>query len=373
MTTNRQMWLVIASLVLHVGAVHAQDSAVFNPQQGTWQLYYQDVETEQWVNKTYVQQNAIRPSIKTAIKWNGEQFFYQYQLRNRQDAKQAIDTFRIWGIPLIYTVPNLPPVTANQKTDGEGWTHQYWAQLKAKEKFQNEVVRAPRGWTGALRVDAKASQTSFVWTPGLNDTDPDGISPGTRQDGFAVLRPELPGVARAKLTGSTEEPWGLDNLPDTSFWSQKINEIQDQDFLLVSVLAPVIVVPVPYSGAELARSVRAHTQTWLKYGHLSAEVLDRLNRQFDVFIPALESNNKNTARAAAVEMFKEIFGHHAGLNHQKLDEDNDEQAANAMPQRSPANTGAAQTPLNTAPIDRIAARSLAFNLMYLLTRMERGG
>lgn len=372
MKTTQQMRLVIAGCAFYVGAACAQDSAFFVAGRGTWQLYYQDVDTGQWVTKTYVQQNAIKPIIKTSLKWNGEQFSYQYQLRNRQDAKQAIDTFRIWGIPLIYAVPNLPPVTANQKTDGEGWTHQYWAQLKAKEKFQNEVVKAPVGWTGALRVDAKANQTSFVWTPGLKDTDPDGISPGARQDGFTVLRPELPGVARAKLTGSTEEPWGLDNLPDTPFWSQKVDEIQDQDFLLVPVLAPVIAVPTPYSGAELARSVKAHTQTWLKYGHVSAEVLDRLNRQFDVFIPALEGNNKNTARAAAVEIFKEIFGHHAGLNHHKLDDDDEEHAANAMPQKSPANSAAARTLPSTAPIDRIAARSLAFNLMYLLTRMEKG-
>jgi hypothetical protein len=349
MTTIRQMWLVIATLVFYVGAVHAQDSVVFNAQQGTWQLYYQDAETEQWVTKTYVQQNAIKPSIKTALKWNGEQFTYQYQLRNRQDAKQAIDTFRIWGIPLIYAVPNLPPVTANARTESEAEDRQQWAQLASKRKFQNEVVKAPAGWTAGLRVDAKANQTSFVWIPGLKDTDPDGIAPGARQNGFNVLRPELPGVARAKLTGSTEEPWGLDNLPDTPFWSQKIDEIQDQDFLLGPVLAPVIAVPSPYNGAELARSVRAHTQTWLKYEHVSAEVLERLNRQFDVFIPALEGNNKNTARAAAVEMFKEIFGHHVGLNHQKLDEDDEEHAANALPQKSPANAGTARTTTPTPP------------------------
>lgn len=371
---TRHLKLQFAALIFFAmtGVVQAQDSAVFNAQQGAWRLFYKDTESEQWVSKTYIQQNAIKPTIKTSLKWNGEQFTYQYQLRNRRDAKQTIDTFRIWGIPLVYSVPGLLPITADVKTDPDGEDRQQWAQLAVKRKFQNEVVKAPKGWDAGLRVDAKANQTSFVWTPGLKDTDPDGVAPGYNQNGFQVLRPELPGVARAKLTGSTEEPWGLDNLPDTPFWSQKIDEIQDQDFLLVPVLAPVIVVPVPYSGAELARRIKAHTQTWLQYGHVSTDVLDRLNRQFDTLIPALEGNNKAAARAAATGMFKEVFGYHPGLSRQKLDEDDEDQAAEALPRKQAGHTGASA---NTLPqpvtVDRVAARALAFNLVYLLARMEK--
>lgn len=362
----------LLSLLLGHSITHAQDSANFDVQKGNWQLYFQDPETQQWVTKFYEARTAIRPAISSRIRWNGATFTYHYTVKNERIARQNLSVIRVWGIPLIYSVPNLPPVTASQKTDGEGWTHQYWAQLSAKEKFQQDVVKAPPGWTAGLRVDANANQTSFVWTPGLKETDSYGVVPGSSQGGFMVFRPELPGLARTYLQGRIDEPWGLDNLPDTPFWSQKVDEIQDQDFLLVPVLAPVITVPMPYNGADLARSVKAHTQTWLKYGHVRSEVLDRLNRQFDVLIPALEGNNKNTARAAAVEMFKEIFGHHAGLNHHKLDDDDEEHAANAMPQKSPANSAAARTLPSTAPIDRIAARSLAFNLMYLLTRMEKG-
>lgn len=148
---------------------------------------------------------------------------------------------------------------------------------------------------------------------------------------------------------------------------------QDQDFLLVPVLAPVIVVPQPYSGAELARRLRSHTQTWLKYGHINAEVLDRLNRQFDTLIPALEGNNKAAARAAAMAMFKEVFDHHPSLTHQKLDEDDEDQAAEALPNKQAGRTGAAVSAVpQSITMDRVAARALAFNLLYLLTRMEIG-
>jgi hypothetical protein len=372
MTTIQYIRFVLLAWLLGSGLAHAQDSAVFDAQQNAWKLYYKDPETEQWVNKTYVARTAIQPSIKTSVTGNGMPFTYHYTLRNQRGAQQNISVIRIWGIPLVYAIPDLPPVTANIRTDNDKWTQQNWVQLTAKRNFESSVVKAPKGWSAGLRVDEKEGQTSFVWTPGLKDTDPNGVEPGRSQSGFAVMRPELPGVARTYLKGSIEEPWALDSLPETPFWTAKVDEIQELDYVLVPVLAPVISVPSPYNGAELARRMRAHTQTWLKYGHVSADVLGRLNRQFDALIPALEGNNKVAARAAAIEMFKEVFGHHRGLTHQKLDEDDEDQAAEALPRKQAGHTGVA---VNTAPqpvtVDRVAARALAFNLVYLLARLEK--
>lgn len=353
--------------LLCLGLAQAQDSAVYDGQQNAWKLYYQDPETAQWINKTYIQQNAIKPSIKSAVHASGLQYVYRYRVSNRREAKQAIDVFRIWGIPLVYAIPNLPPVTANVKTDPETEDKQQWAQLKVKRNFESSVVKAPKGWSANLRVDEKVSQTSFVWTPGLKDSDPDGIFPGKTQDGFIVNRPELPGVARAKLTGSTEEPWGLDNLPDTPYWNQKIDEIQDLDYVLVPVLAPVIPVPTPYNGAELARRLKAHVQTWLKYSHINADVLTRINRQFDVLIPALEMNNKQAARAAVAAIRKECTDPSPGLVDEKTGEDDDEHDSTALP-RTPAQRGAAPA----LTLDRVAARALMFDLRYLMDRMDPG-
>ncbi len=364
--------LFVAVVTSALGFAHAQDSAVFNAEEGAWKLYFQDAETQRWINRTYVQQNAIKPSISAAIVWSGDRFSYRYRVANARTAKQAIDTFRIWGIPSVYAVPNLPPIPADIKSETGLWTKQQFAQLEVKRRFENEIIKAPKGWSANLRVDEKVNQTSFVWTPGLKNTDPSGINPGTQQGGYIVLRPELPGVARAKLTGSTDAPWGLDDLPDTPFWSQKIDEIQDRDFVLVAVLAPVIEVPAPYNNAELARRLRSHVQTWPKYGHMSAGILDRVNRQFDVLIPALEANNKPAARGAVFELFKEVFSHHRGLSHLKLDEDDEDQAATPLA-RLFVNPSAveARAPTPSVQLDRVAARSLAFNLKYLLARMQR--
>lgn len=352
-------------LILLVGRVHAQDSAVFDPQSNTWTLHYQDPETAVWISKTYVQQSAIKPGIKSVVQSNGGQYEYRYRVTNYRDAKQEIDTFRIWGVPMVYAVPNLPPVTANAKTDPESEDKQRWAQLKAKSTFERSVVKAPKGWSAGLRVDEKVGHTSFVWTPGLKESDPNGIPPGRKQDGFIVFRPELPGVARAKLTGATDEPWGLDGLPETPFWTAKVEEIQDRDYVLVPVLAPIIPIPDPYNGAELARRIRSHVQTWVKYGHVNADVLVRLNRQFDVLIPALELNNKQGARAAVQAIRKELADRHPGLDDAKIEEDDDAFDASAL-----ARHHGKERAVEASPVDRVAARALAFDLRYLLKRLD---
>ncbi|GKS97035.1 hypothetical protein [Acidovorax sp. SUPP2825] len=266
---------------------------------------------------------------------------------------------------MVYDIPNLPLITSSAQTENDKWTQQYWDQLTAKRSFAQTVVKAPKGWSAGLRVDEEAGQTSFVWTLGLKDTDSHGIEPGHSQSGFTVSRAELPGVARTYLQGRIAEPWGLDGLPDTPFWTAKVDEIEELDYLLVPVLAPIIPIPNPYNAGELARRLKAHVQTWPKYGHARADTLARLNRQFDVLIPALEMKNQPTARAAVAAMRKECTDHHRDLVDAKAGEDDDTQVSVALP-RTPAQRSATPAPA----LDRLAARALMFDLRYLLDRMD---
>lgn len=351
-------------LVIAIGAAYAQDSAVFDASKNAWKLHYQDPETSQWTQKIYVQQNAISPTIQSTVQNIQNQFSYRYRITNLPDAKQLVDTFRIWGIPLVYKIPNLPPITTSMK-DTDKWTAQYWLELETKQIFQRKTVFAPQGWSATLRTDESANQSSFVWTPGLKDTDPDGIAPGRSQDGFTVMRTELPGMARAKLTGSTEEPWGLDNLPDTPFWRAQVKLIQEQDYVLVPVMTPVIPVPTPYNAAVLARSLREHVQTWLKYGHIDANTLARINRQFDVLIPALDIGHRKSAVAAIEALIKECVNHHSNLLNHPVETDDDHHAATPIRKTT---TPASSTP---PPVfDRTAARALIFNLRYIRMKLE---
>ncbi len=365
MRTITHLVPICGLMVLTLGMAQAQDRATYDATKNTWLLQYQDPETLQWVHKTYVQQNAISPAIQSTVSGQTPgTWVYRYKVTNRRNAKQLVDSFRIWGIPLIYTVPNLPPVTANIR-DTERWTMQYWAVLEAERNFEKSILKAPSGWTTALRVDEQAGQTSLVWTPGLKDSDPDGIAIGRSQDGFTVLRPELPGLARAKLTGSTEEPWGLDNLPETPFWNNKIQEIQSRDYVLVPVLAPVIPIPKPYNAAQLARSLQAHTQTWLKYEHVNAEMQNRLNRQFAVLIPALNNGHQRLAAATIDALIQECRQHHPALSDAMVEADDPQHEAVPMPKNAPN-----AIPVRAAAMDRIAARVLIFNLRYIRARLE---
>jgi len=365
MNITQTLRILLTVLAVSANMAYAQDSASFDAKKNVWNLYYQDPETAQWVNKTYAARTAIKPLMKSNVTGEGASFSYQYTVRNQRDAQQNISVIQVWGIPLIYTIPNLPPVTAN-RNDTDKWTQQYWTQLGAKGNFESSVVKAPKGWSPGLGVDEAENQTSFIWTPGLKDTDSYGVEPGRSQSGFVVLRPELPGVARTYLQGRIAEPWGLDGVPQTPFWTQKVAEIEEQDYLLIPVLAPIIPLPVPYNAAELARRLKAHVQTWLKYGHLNADMLTRLNRQFDVLIPALERGNKQAARAAVEAMRKDCADRHPGFRDEHIGSDDDDHDAREMP-RTPAQRNAS-TPM---VIDRVAVRALAFDLRYITERLGR--
>jgi hypothetical protein len=354
--------LLLIAVACNSCLLYAQDSAVFNAAKGTWSLYYQDAETDEWVKKEYVQQNAIAPRVQSSVRWNGSAFQYDYSVKNMRQAKQAIDLFRVWGIPLIYEAPNLPPRTADPLKDSENWQQQGWAQKAVKGKFEKQVVKAPIGWSAGLRTDKEVNETSFVWTPGLKDSDPNGIDPGRSQNGFKAIRTELPGVTTAKMTGATAEPWGLASLPKTPFWDQKADEIHDLDYLTVPVLAPIIVIPSPYNGTELARRLQTHVATWLKLGLITQDTLDRLNRGFESLIAAQTNNNIAGTHAAVREILQEAYSHHQGLNHTKNEEDDDEHDAEPVKRKAPA----------TAPLNRVAARALSFDLTYLLTRAHIG-
>jgi hypothetical protein len=164
------------------------------------------------------------------------------------------------------------------------------------------------------------------------------------------------------MTGSTEEPWGLDGLPETPFWEQKVAEIHELDYLTVPVLAPIIVIPTPYNGAELSKRIKTHVATWLKLGLITQDTLDRLNRGFDSLIAAQTYNNLAGTHAAVKEILQEAYSHHHGLNHSKNEEDDDEHDAEPVKRKAPA----------VVPLNRVAARALSFDLTYLLTRAYIG-
>lgn len=348
-----------------IGGAHAQDSATYDTLQGAWRLYYQNPETEQWVQKTYIPSNQIVPEVRSEVSWRNGQFQYEYTVKNGKAAKQLIGSMRVWSLPLAIEPTTLPALTATHE-QSELRQLQNFARWDARYEFEKSIVRRPVGWNGGLRFDTGAGKTSIAWNIGLRDTDSEGIKPGEHQSGFGIVRPELPGVARFKAEGRNPEPWVPDQLPDTEYWRGKVQEIRDQDFVLTSVIAPVIQIPAPYSGAELARRIKIHANTWVKYGHASQPMLDRFNSQFDQMIPALESGNKKQVREAFINLLTSVFQEHPGMHLGHCFED--EEKHNSKKHIRIPHAGS----LNAPNIDRLASRILVYDLFYLLVRMEMG-
>jgi hypothetical protein len=356
---------LVAASVCFLSPVVAQDSATYDSIQGAWRFYYQNPETEQWVNKTYFARHQIEPRVRSEVNWRNGGFQYDYRIQNDRAAKLRISPIELWSLPLVIEPSTLPALTATHE-QSELRQLQNYARFDARRAFEKSIVRSPTGWNGSLRVDKEAAKTSIVWNVGLRDTDSVGIRPGESISGFGLSRPELPGVARMQLQGRVPEPWILDSLPETDFWKAKVKEIEDQDYVLAAVIAPVIEVPSPYSGAELARRIKAHANTWVKYGHISQPLLDKLNLKLDQLIVALGNGNKKLMREIYIDIATSIFREHAGMNLGHCLED--EEKHNSKKQMRVATAGSLSEP----NIDRLAARVLVYDLFYLLVRMEMG-
>ncbi|GAC1607596.1 MAG: hypothetical protein NVS3B2_16610 [Ramlibacter sp.] len=177
------------------------------------------------------------------------------------------------------------------------------------------------------------------------------------------------------MQGYTDNPQILGGLPSEGPIAEALKQLLAEDSVWVPVLVPAIAVPVPYNGAELARRIKAHVNYCLKLELVAPDVLDRLNRQFDVLIAALDGNNKPAVNAAVVALLTEAFAHNPGLSHLKSDEDDEDQDTGPVTLRSIAvqSSPGTRAPVQSPALHRVAARALVFDLRYLLTRSNVGG
>lgn len=355
--------ILAAAALVPMSSSFAQDSATYDAVNKTWNLRYKDPEIEQWINKTYITAAHIYPAVRTTVSLESGDFKYSYHIKNGSNAGQDIVQITIWDIPLTFYPADLPKVTADLITDGQLYKRQFLAKLSAIENFSNSIVQSPPGWSGDLVGLDTPGKSKFVWIPGLEDEEPNGIPPGGEEKRFAVLRPELPGVVRMRIEGNNPEPWMLGLLPESPFWDLKVKEIMATDHVVIPVLAPAIAIPSPYVGAELGRRIQAHYQTWPKYGHATQAFVDELNREFAVLLPALDRKDKRQVRHAFIRIVTRLFMIHRGMVLAHALDGHPRSFETALMQ-----SGASSNPI----IDRTAARALVYSLYYLLVQSERG-
>lgn len=234
----------------------------------------------------------------------------------------------------------------------------YLEGVAAQEKA---TLTAPSKWYTRWNIKHDG-YIEFGWFPTVSDDNYDGVAIGKTVNGFAITRPELPGVMFAKTKGATDSRMIMGGLPETGPIAEAVKTMAEEDTVWTPVMVPAIAIPQPYNGAELARRIKAHANYWLKLGLVTQTTLDRLNRSFDSLIAAQTNNNRAGTQAAVKAILQETYRYHPGLNHTKQEQDDDAYDAVPVNRKAPA----------AAPLHRVAARALSFDLMYLLTRSYLG-
>ncbi len=376
MTNNLKSNLLAALLFLTIGAhvfaqgTPANDSVRWDDAAGQWvYTLYNPSGNGQVAYLRYTPRTVIDPKIKSTLHWRNGNFEYNYRIRNGRTAKQEIRKMEVrapaWNLPPMAQL-NVVPDETQEQMQLRGKAH------RAKfDKFENETLDQPPKWETILKIK-RPERVYFGWY-GDAGLDNDGIKPGHTTDGFKVTRSELPGASLMVMQGNTKDYMNAPNLPTEGAMAEHAAEVLSNNSLFVPVFVPAIIVPSPYNGAELARRVKAHVATWTNLGLIEPEKLAVLNPKLDQLIAALEQSNKQAIHTAAVEVLQETFMRQRGLHHGKIDSDDDSQDPQAINLEQVNSMVTMKVkPVDNQPLNRVAARALAFDVMYLLTRASIG-
>jgi hypothetical protein len=216
---------------------------------------------------------------------------------------------------------------------------------------------------------------SYGWASAYQDIST-GVKPGETRGNMRLTVPSLPGVLMMRTEGNTpSEPLPAGMPKEDSDFRTKVKALLATIGLATPVLGPAVTIPVPYNGAELARRVKAHAQTWTENDLITPLALDSINREFDVLINALERGDKMGVRGSCIAIWQQLFTHHRDLNHNKFNDDDEQHESHPKRHVNIARDGVVTVNgqvVAKEPINRVAARALGINLMYLLTRSEIG-
>lgn len=353
---------VLASLVT-CNSYAVTDSVTRDVSNGDWVYTLQNPDDpNQQYTWRYTPRNQIAPKIKSTAHWNGLNFVYQYKVSNGKKAKHAL-AYLSFLAPIVVQpdASVIKPVQTVGMSDGE-YIDLMDIHYQQERAYEKKVLKSPPKWYSRMNLKHTEGFLKFGWYPTTKDDSYEGIPVGGTVNGFAIIRPELPGVWNAKTEGATEDPMILGGLPETGPIADAVKTMVEEDSVWTPVMVPAIVIPAPYNGAELAKRIKTHVATWLKLGLITQDTLDRLNRGFDSLIAAQTSNNISGTRDAVKEILQEAYSHHRGLSHNKHEEDDDEHDAEPVKRKA----------LATMPLNRVAARALSFDLTYLLTRAYMG-
>lgn len=367
---SRKRSVAVWGLLLFSGVAFSQsekDSVRWDDRAGQWvYTLYEPGNMSLYKEIRYTPRNLIDPVVKSSLRRDKDAYEYRYRIANGAQARNAIGYVSVvapmWEASIVKRMPLASGLNSAQIIAISR------AESAAEESFLAKTVFSPHRWKGMLNLN-HSSNVAFGWLADYQKSF-SGVAPRTTQDGFSVLRPELPGAGWMEFKGATADNYNAASLPRTGVLAGQVEQMQREDSVTVAVLLPAIIVPAPYSGVELARRVKFHVLSWSGSGLADTDSIARLIPSFDVLISALSSGDKKSARHAVGVLMAQLRKQHVDMDAEKTDDDDD--AHDSKPDGRSIVTPRGSLETTSQPIqgiERVAARALAFDLRYLLERM----
>jgi hypothetical protein len=224
------------------------------------------------------------------------------------------------------------------------------ATTKAEKTFE---TTAP--WEAFMANPTGGKTFRLGWSTRV----PKGMHPGGKANfGFKSL--DLPGIIQAKIRGyaldSEEIPGEEAQDPNDGGFGQQYTALLSHNFVPRPAAVPTIAVPSPLDGAVLLNSIQAQMHTWIGMKLLDPTFSGQLDRYLTAAAEAYRHNQPKAAREDLEKVREMLKKEHQDLGHDEEHENTKNREKND--DKKPA------------AIDRLAAKVLDFDLMYVLKRME---
>jgi hypothetical protein len=299
-----------------------------------------DLETATKIDPT------VRSKFKLAEGWN---IRYAYTIRNGSSAKQAINHFDLYGLPINVVLLKTTPLL------GSG-------NVVLEEFFDSAMTSPSEKWSGSGARNGQTLNIGWMYERWDYSTKSHntavGIQPGESASGFGFAGPDLPGIFVAKLTGNTPYHHFDFSGPGPSYTRSDIGKemakIANNDFIPRNVAAPLIIVPHQFDAAVVMESIRTHVATWPARQLADSAFAAQLDRYLGTAAESFRLNNPKAAREHIHTLRKMLAKEHHHVDHDDEDDEDTEEHKQTT-RRS---------------IDRLAARVLDFDLRYVLKRTE---
>lgn len=361
--------LVLIANTTEVLAQTDKDTVRWDDRAGQW-IYtlYNPSDLSRYKVERYTPRTLIEPLANSNVRWEKDLYEYRYRVRNGAQARQSISEISArapkWDAAPIKHAPLPEGLNSSQIIAISR------AEVAAEDAFVAKTLYSPHRWKPFLNV-RRPTRVVFGWLADLQRAY-NGIAPRSSQGNFSVLRPELPGAGWMQMQGDTPDIYNAAILPQSGALADQVAEVLKNDSVWVSVMLPAIVVPKPYDAAELSRRLKAHVSTWPDSGLIDATVWVALAPKLDALTTALAAKDHKAARVAAQALLTQVRTHHAGVDEARGDEDDEANESRASERQVLTTRGTLETVSEPMPpIQRVAARALAFNVRFLLERMEQ--